>query len=84
MKVQFSFDGNPNGYADIVAEFNVAEVPTEEQCKAVENDIYAAMEDWEEEYGDDFEDFDFWFVCHKAAREHLKLVDSPVVHTFYI
>ena len=84
MKVQFCFNGNFNRYTNIVAKFDVAEAPTEEQCKAIENDIYAAMEDWEEEYGDDFEDFDFWFVCRKAVYEHLKTVNNPVVKTFYI
>lgn len=84
MKVQFCCSGNSNGYADIIAEFDVAEVPTEDQCKAIEGDIHAAMVDWEEENGDDFEEFDFWFICRRAVQEHLKLVENKVVKTFYL
>ena len=83
MKIQFCVNGDLNGYPNVVAEFDVAEVPTDEQCKAVEEEIEAAMNAWEEE-NDDFEEFDTYQVCRDACEKHLKLIDNPTVHTFYI
>ena len=83
MKIQFCFNGNVNGGMDIVAEFDVAEVPTEEQCKAIDDYILEEFNKWEDDYGD-FEEFDYWDLCREAARKHLKVIDNPVVKTFYL
>lgn len=84
MKVQFCFNGNIVGDIDVIAEFDVAKVPTEEQCKAVEEHIFNAINNWSEENDDDFAEFDYWYVCYEAAKEHLDLVLNPVVKTFYL
>lgn len=84
MKVQFCFNGNVVGGMDIVAEFDVVKVPTEEQCKAVEKYIFEAINNWEEENDDDFAEFDYWVLCYEAASKHLDLVQNPVVKTFYL
>lgn len=84
MKIQFCFNGNFNGGMDIVAEFDVAEIPTEEQCRAIDNYILEEFNKWEDECDGDFEGFDYWGLCFEAARQHLKLVENPVVKTFYL
>lgn len=85
MKVQFCrelFD--PRFNDDVIAEFDVAEEPTEEQCKAIEAEIFEAIDTWYEENDGDFSEFDWWGVCCEAARKNLKLVDNPVVKIFYL
>lgn len=79
MRIQFYH----NATEEFIAEFDVKEVPTKEECEAIENEIYEAMDKWEEEHGD-FEDFDFWKVCYDATIKHLHLVNNPVIKTFYI
>lgn len=79
MKIQFYH----NATEELIAEFDVSEVPTKEQCEAIEDEIYEAMNKWEEENGD-FEEFDFWQVCHDAVIKHVHLLRNPVVKTFYI
>lgn len=79
MKIQFCH----NATEELIAEFDVSEVPTKEQCEAIEDEIYEAMNKWEEENGD-FEEFDFWQVCHDAVIKHVHLIRNPVVKTFYI
>ena len=83
MKIQFCFNGNVNGGLDIVAEFDVAEVPTEKQCKLIDEYILEVFNRWEDE-DDDVEEFDYWGLCFEAARKYLKLVPNPVVKTFYL
>ena len=39
MKIQFCH----NVTADTIVEFDVSEVPTKEQCEAIEDEIYEAM-----------------------------------------
>jgi hypothetical protein len=79
MRVQFC----TGGPYDVIAEFDVTEMPTEEQCKIIEDEIYEAMEKWEEETGD-IDGFDYWGVCYAAVKKHLKIVDNQVVKTFYL
>ena len=84
MKIQFCkecFD--PMWSGSLYAEFDVAEEPTKEQCDAIEDEIFEAMGKYELENGD-YEGFDYWGACFEAARKHLKLIDNPVVHTFYL
>ena len=82
MKIQFEkltiYD------SDIVAEFDVAEEPTEEQCKAIQEEIDAVRELWDEENDGDFSEFDYWGVCYEAARKNAKIVENRVVKTFYL
>lgn len=85
MKIQFCrelFD--PRFNDDVIATFDVAEEPTDEQCKAIEDEIFEAIDKWYEENDGDMSEFDYWGVCFEAARKHLKIVDNPVVHTFYL
>ena len=84
MKVQFCFNCVGPRTNDLIAEFEVAEAPTEEQCKAIEDYIFDEMDKWEEENEGDFAEFDYWTVCLEAASRNLKLVDNPVVKTFYL
>lgn len=79
MKIQFCF----NCGSDIIAEFDVAEMPTEEQYKAIEDEIFAAMGEYELENGD-YEGFDYWGVCYEATRKNVKIVENRVVKTFYL
>lgn len=44
MRIQFCANGYFNGYSNVIAEFNVMEVPTNEECEAIENEIYEAMD----------------------------------------
>jgi hypothetical protein len=84
MKVQFCYESaSPTWSNDIVAEFDVAEMPTDEQCKAIEDEVYDKMNKWDEEH-DDFIAFDYWNVCYQAVKKHLKIVDNQVVKTFYL
>lgn len=80
MKIQFCFNADP---ANIIAEFDVAVVPTEKQYKAIEDEIYYELEKWEETH-DDFSDFDYWTVCHDAVARHTSLAVNTVVKTFYL
>jgi hypothetical protein len=79
MRIQFCH----NCTEDFVAEFEVASKPTEFQVDAIYNEIYKAMDEWEEEYGD-FVDFDWWDCCYNALNKHIPIVSNPVVKTFYI
>lgn len=84
MKIQFCKECiDPMWSGSLYAEFDVAEAPTEEQCEAIEDEIFAAMSEYELENGD-YEGFDYWGVCFEVVRKHLKIVDNPVVHTFYL
>ena len=83
MRIQFCANGYFNGYSNVIAEFNVMEVPTNEECEAIENEIYEAMDKWKKEHGD-FDDFDLWQVCHDAAIKHVHIINNPVVKTFHI
>ena len=80
MKIQFV---KPYEYDDIIAEFDVDKAPTKEQREAIEDEIFDAMDKYWLENGD-YEGFDYWGACFEAARKHLKLIDNPVVHTFYL
>ena len=62
MRIQFVLGTNVENTIDI----EVTEVPTEQQVKAIEDDIYNRMDKWEEENGDfaefDYYGFHFW-IC---------------------
>ena len=79
MRIQFCH----NCTEEFVAEFEVASEPTQAQCKAIEDEIYNVMTEWEEEYGD-FEQFDFYECCYSALDKHIPIVCNPVIKTFYI
>ena len=79
MRIQFS----PRYSEEIIADFDVAEEPTDEQCKKVEDEIYDAMNEWAQN-DEDLDEFDYWEACHDACEKHLKLVDNPVVKTIYL
>ena len=84
MKVQFCNSLiDPVLGNDVVAEFDVAEEPTKEQCEAVQEYIDGKIDEWYEE-NFDFSEFDYWAVCYEATKRNLKLVDNKVVKTFYL
>ena len=56
MRLQFVFGTDVENTIDI----DVSEVPTKEQAEAIENEIYNTINEWEEENGNYFEDFDFY------------------------
>jgi hypothetical protein len=85
MKVQFCYNlVDPVFGNDVIADFDVAEEPTEEQCKAVQEYIDSKVDEWHEENDGDFSEFDYYEVCFEAASRNLKLVDNVVVKTFYL
>ena len=89
MKIRFcanhTYGINPEDeFADVYAEFDVAEAPTIKQIDAIYKEIDAVMECWEEE-NDDFCDFNFYVCCRDACvNSGVKIVENPVVTTFYI
>lgn len=89
MKIRFCanqhFALNPaEEYADVYAEFDVAEVPTKKQISGIEKDIEEAMDEWEEEHGD-FLEFNYFACCKEACiKRGIKFVDNPIVVTIYI
>lgn len=76
MKIQFCINNYFEEHAEVVAEFEVSEVPTGEQINAVYDDIRAIVGS-----GDAL---DYKSVCEYVAMKHLKVVESPVVLTFYV
>ena len=85
MKIQFCNERfDPRFKDDVVAEFDVAEEPTDEQCKAIEDEIFEVMDNWYEESDNDFREFDYWGVCYAAVKKHLKIIENQVVKTFYL
>lgn len=84
MKIQFCFNRDFDSDNNVIAEFDVAEMPTEGQCEAIEEYIYNEIDKWYEENDGDFAEFDYWWVCREAARKNLELVNNPVVKTFYL
>ena len=80
MRIQFVLGTDVENTIDI----EVAEVPTEEQAKAIEEDIYKVMDEWEQEHGNYFADFDFYMCCYNAVQKHIHTKENRVVKTFYI
>ena len=76
MKVQFCMNNYFEDRKEVIAEFEVSEVPTCEQISAIYDDIRAIVNS-----GDAL---DYNSVCEYAAKKHLKIVDSPVVLTLYV
>lgn len=79
MKIQFKH----NCTEEFVAEFDVDKEPTPHEVDLIYGYIYREMGEWEEEH-EDFADFDFWTCCHNAASKVIKILENPVVKTFYI
>ena len=80
MKVQFCREYS----TEIVAEFDVEAAPTKEQIEAIEEYIFEAKEQWEEEYDEDLTDFGYWKICCDAVMKYLTLIKNEVVKTFYV
>ena len=76
MKVQFCINNYFEECKEVIAEFEVSEVPTGAQVNAIYDDIRSLVNN-----GDAL---DYKSVCEYVAKKHLKIVDSPVVLTFYI
>lgn len=85
MKIQFCSERfDPRFHDDVIAEFEVKAEPMEWQCKAIENEIFKAIDEWYEEHNGDFSEFDYWGVCFEVAKKYLKLMENKVVKTFYL
>ena len=76
MRIQFVIGTNIENTIDI----DVAEIPTDEQTKSIEDDIYNAMEEWEENNGD-FSDFDYYMCCFEAVQKHVQIGENRIVKT---
>lgn len=79
MRIQFVLGTNVENTIDI----DVMEAPTENQVKAIEDDIYKVMDEWEEENGD-FAEFDYYMCCYEAVAKHMQIAENRVVRTIYI
>lgn len=79
MRIQFVLGTDMENTVDI----EVAEVPTEEQAKAIEDEIFNAMDKWEEENGD-FAEFDYYMCCFEAVQKHIHTAENRIVQTIYI
>ena len=79
MRIQFCH----NCTEEFVAEFEVERVPTEDESELIYEAICDSMDAWEKEHGD-YGDFDFYQCCRDAASRYIKLINNPVVKTFYI
>ena len=79
MRIQFVLGTNMENTIDI----EVAEVPTEEQTKAIEDEIFNTMDKWEEENGD-FAEFDCYMCCYEAVQKHIRTAENHIVRTIYI
>ena len=80
MKLQFVFGVNVENTIDI----EVADIPTKEQAEAIENEIYKTVDEWEEENGNNFTDFDFYMCCYNAVQKHIHTKENRVIKTIYI
>ena len=76
MKVQFCINNYFDGCKEIVAEFDVVEMPNGEQINAIYEDVRALVGN-----GDDV---DYQDICAYVANKYLKLADNPVVLTLHI
>ena len=76
MKVQFCINNYFDGCKEIIAEFDVIEMPTGDQINAIYEDVRALVGN-----GDavDYQD-----ICEYVANKYLKLADNPVVLTLHI
>jgi hypothetical protein len=85
MKIQFCSERfDPRFHDDVIAEFEIVKEPAEWQCIAIEKAIFKAIDEWYEENDGDFSEFDYWGVCFEVTKKYLKIVDNPVVKTFYL
>ena len=81
MRLQFVFRTDVENPIDI----NVVEVPTEYQLKAIEEEIYADMEKYIEESGEEnLDNFDFYMCCYEAVKHHIHIAENRIVKTIYI
>ena len=76
MKVQFCINNYFEGCKEIVAEFDVVEMPTGDQINAIYDEVRAIISNGDAE--------DYSSVCKYVARKYLKLADNPVVLTLHI
>ena len=79
MRIQFVLGMDVENTIDI----DIAEIPTEEQAKAIEDDIYSVMDKWEQEHGD-FAEFDYYMCIYEAVEKHIQIAENPIVKTIYI
>lgn len=74
MRIQFVLGTDMENTVDI----EVAEVPTEEQVKAIEDEIFNTMDKWEEENGD-FSEFDYYMCCYDAVQKKRAFIILSII-----
>ena len=87
MRIRFVTTGyvlNPKEeYAEVYAEFEVAEAPSDEQIDAIQMEINDSHDEWFEDVL--CQDKAYYNLCKEVCLKHgLKIVDDNIVHTFYI
>lgn len=81
MRIQFVIGTNVENTIDI----NVSESPTDEQIKAIEDEIYADMEKYLDESGEEnLDNFDYYMCCYEAVKHHIHIAENRIVRTIYI
>lgn len=80
MRIQFVFGTDVENTIDI----DVLEPPTKEQAEAIENEVYNTIDNWEEENGNDFADFDYYMCCYEAVEKYMQIAENRIVRTIYI
>ena len=79
MRLQFVINNDIYNTIDI----DVLRKPTEEESRAIENEIYDIMDLYEEENGD-FSAFDYYDCVYSVVEKYVPLAENEVVKTFYI
>lgn len=79
MRLQFVINNDIYNTIDI----DVLRKPTEEESRAIENEIYDIMDLYEEENGD-FNAFDYYDCAYSVVEKYVPLAENEVVKTFYI
>ena len=76
MKVQFCINNYFEDRKEVVAEFDVIEMPNGEQINAIYDEIRTLVGN-----GDSS---DYQSVCEYVARKYLKIAESHAVLTLYV
>lgn len=79
MRLQFVINNDIYNTIDI----DVLRKPTEEESRAIENEIYDIMDLYEEENGG-FSAFDYYDCVYSVVEKYVPLAENEVVKTFYI
>lgn len=79
MRIQFVVGYNPENTIDI----NIERIPEKWETEAIENEIYNALDIYEQENGSR-EGFDYWGQIYKIVEKYIPIAENPIVTTIYI